>query len=236
MTIRFSPGQEAARDVLNGPHRFACLVGGTRSGKTFLGVRNIVVRALKGAGSRHALLRFRANAARASLALDTLPTVMRRCFPSVRIEEHRQDGFFQLPNGSQLWIGGLDDKDRVEKILGLEFVTIFLNEASQIPYASAMVAFTRLAQVVPGLKQRAYVDLNPIGKAHWTNRLFGDKVDPISGRPLAAPEQYARAFLNPSDNAHNLAPEFLRQLEDLPEKARKRFLEGVYVDEIDGAL
>ncbi len=236
MNVAFSPGQEAARRLLAGPQRYTCLVGGTRSGKTFLTVRTIVVRGLKGAGSRHALLRFRANAARASIALDTLPAVMRTCFPGVALKEHRQDGFFALPNGSQFWIGGLDDKDRVEKILGLEFATMFLNEASQIPYSSATIAFTRLAQVVPGLKQRAFVDLNPVGKAHWTNQLFGEKRDPVSRQPLPNPDDYARSFLNPRDNAHNLSPDFLRALEGLPEKARKRFLEGVYVDEIDGAL
>jgi phage terminase large subunit len=236
VTVRFSDGQERARRLLAGPNRFSCLVGGTRSGKTFIGVRTIIVRGLKGAGSRHAILRFRANAARASVALDTLPAVMRACFPGVGLKEHRQDGFFELPNESQIWIGGLDDKERVEKILGQEYATIFLNEASQIPYSSALIAQTRLAQVVPGLKQRFFVDLNPVGKAHWTNRLFGEKRDPVSGRPLVDPDEYARAFLNPRDNAANLSPEFLRSLENLPDRARKRFLEGVYVDEIDGAL
>ncbi len=61
----FSPGQEAARRLLEGPQRYTCLAGGTRSGKTFLIVRAIVARALEAPGSRHAILRFHANAARA---------------------------------------------------------------------------------------------------------------------------------------------------------------------------
>jgi hypothetical protein len=77
---------------------------------------------------------------------------MRLCFPKVQIKERRQDGYFSLPNESGIWIGGLDDKDRVEKILGHEYTTVFLNEASQIPYSSALVAFTRLAQVVRGIE------------------------------------------------------------------------------------
>jgi len=152
------------------------------------------------------------------------------------VKEHRQDGFFELENGARIWIGGLDDKERVEKILGLEFASVFLNEASQIPYASALVAFTRLAQLAPPLLQRAFVDLNPVGKMHWTNLLFGEKRDPVSQRPLADPENYQRAFLNPPDNAANLSAEFLASLANLPEKQRKRFYEGVYVDEIDAAL
>ncbi|HEY1736640.1 MAG TPA: phage terminase large subunit, partial [Methylovirgula sp.] len=202
--VRFSAGQEQARRLLEAPQRYSCLAGGTRSGKTFLIVQAIVARALKAAHSRHAILRFHANAARASIALDTLPNVMRLCFPRVKLKEHRQDGYFELPNKSRIWVGGLDDKERVEKILGLEYVSIFLNEASQIPYSSALIAFTRLAQSVPNLAQRAYVDLNPTSKAHWTNLLFGEGRDPISMQPLADPENYARAFLNPPDNAHNL--------------------------------
>jgi len=232
----FSKGQMAALEMLSGDNRFSCLVGGTRSGKTFLIVRHILIRALKGAASRHAILRFRGNAARGSISLDTLPTVASKCFPGLPMREHRQEGFFELPNGSQIWVGGLDDKNRVEKVLGLEFATVFLNEASQIPYASALIAFTRLAQVVPGLKQRGFVDLNPVGKGHWTNILFGEKRDPISKRPLGDPENYARAFLNPKDNAHNLSPEFLASLANLPERQRKRFYDGIYVDEVDGAL
>ncbi len=195
----FSPGQEAARRLLEGPQRYTCLAGGTRSGKTFLITRAILARALKAPGSRHAILRFHANAARASITLDTLPNVARLCFPKLKLRHARQDGFFELPNKSRIWIGGLDDKERVEKILGLEHVSIFLNEASQIPYASALVAFTRLAQKVDGLKQRAYVDLNPVAKSHWTNLLFGEKRDPVSMQKLKDPKNYARAlFSTPS--------------------------------------
>lgn len=235
--VKFSPGQDAARCLLEqGQQRYTCLAGGTRSGKTFLIVRAILKRAIDAKGSRHAILRFHANAARASIALDTLPRVMQLCFPQETLKEHRQDAFFELKNGSRIWVGGLDDKDRVEKILGLEYASIFLNEASQIPYASALIAFTRLAQVVPGLSQKAFVDLNPVGKSHWTNVLFGEKRDPLSKQPLKDPASYARLFLNPTDNRSNLAKEFLSSLENLPEKQRKRFYEGVYVDDVDGAL
>ncbi|HXW72400.1 MAG TPA: phage terminase large subunit [Methylocella sp.] len=232
----FSAAQEAARRLLEGPQRYTCLAGGTRSGKTFLIIRAIVMRALQEKDSRHAILRFRANAARASITLGTLPQVVRLCFPGLVLKEHRQDGYFALPNGSRIWIGGLDDKDRVEKILGLEFATVFLNEASQIPYSSALVAFTRLAQQTREIRQQAYVDLNPSGKSHWTNLLFGEKRDPVSKRLVQDPENYQRAFLNPCDNTENLSNDFILSLDNLPEKQRKRFYEGVYVDEIDGAL
>ena len=124
----------------------------------------------------------------------------------------------------------------MEKILGREFVTILFNECSQIPYASVLMALTRLAQTVPHLKQAAYYDLNPVSKGHWTNILFGDKRDPVSRVPLDNPGDYDRLFLNPGDNAKNLSEDYLKSLARLPERQRKRFFEGVYVDDLDGAL
>lgn len=168
--------------------------------------------------------------------MDTFPKVMRTCFPEVPYKPSKQPWFFTLPNGAEIWLGGLDDKERVEKILGNEFATLYFNECSQIPYSSVLVALTRLAQTVEGLKQRAYYDLNPTGTGHWTHRLFMDHRDPETGRPLVNPDDYRWLYLNPAQNAENLSPEYLASLAALPERQRKRFLDGVYSAEVDGAL
>jgi phage terminase large subunit-like protein len=49
-------------------------------------------------------------------------------------------------------------------------------------------------------------------------------------------ENYRYARINPQDNAANLSQDYLRSLERLPEKQRRRFFEGVYVAEVEGAL
>jgi len=133
-------------------------------------------------------------------------------------------------------MAGLDDKDRVEKILGQEYATLYFNECSQIPYSSVLVAQTRLAQNIPGLVNRALYDCNPPGTGHWTYRLFKEKRDPETGRPVVDPADYAEMMLNPEDNAANLPEKYLKTLASLPEKQRKRFLEGEWVPEVDGAL
>lgn len=182
------------------------------------------------------IFRHRFNACRAAVWLQTFPEVMRACFPTVPVTEHRQDGYVSLPNGSEIWFAGLDEKERVEKILGLEFDTVYFNECSQIPRSSVLTALTRLAKVTPGLVQRAWYDLNPVGTGHWTHRLFIEHRDPATGAPLRDPSAYAWAALNPTDNRDNLSPEFLAELEALPERERARFFEGRYVAEVDGAL
>ena len=228
--------QREAQKLLREGRRHTLLVGGSRSGKTTLLVHEIALRALSADGTRHAILRLHANAARGAIALDTLPKVLRRWFPGRPFKRHRTEGYFSLENESEIWIGGLDDQERVEKILGKEYATIFLNECSQIPYSSVLIALTRLAQVSRDLPQAAYYDLNPTGKGHWTNVLFGELRDPVSRQPLEDPDDYARLFLNPGDNAENLSAAYLKSLGALPERQRKRFFEGVYIDELSGAL
>lgn len=230
----FTSRQREALELLKRPQRSTLLAGGARSGKTFLLVFTIMIRALKAPNSRHVIFRFRGNAVWSSIGLDTLPKVARLL--GVPVEVRVQDKYFILPNGSEIWLAGLDDKERVEKILGMEFVTIYFNEASQIPYSSYLVARTRLAQVCPEIRQREFVDLNPGGTRHWTYRMFVQKRDPDSNREIADPGEYEFFYINPRDNAENLTPEFLRSLETMSEKSRKRFYEGVYSAEIDGAL
>jgi hypothetical protein len=171
-SFRLSERQALANNLLAGPQRHTLLCGGSRSGKIFVLVRAVALRALRGAGSRHAILRFRGNAARASIWLETLPKVMRLCFPGVAWKPHKQDGYIALPNESEIWVGGLDDHERVEKILGMEFVTMFYNECSQIPYGSVLMARTRLAQQIEGLTPREYFDCNPPGTGHYTYQLW----------------------------------------------------------------
>ena len=207
--------------VLAGPQTHIMLYGGSRSGKTFLLIRAVIFRALKAAKSRHAVLRFRFNAVKASVVLDTFPKVMRLAFPGVEWTPHHQDGYATIAGNSQIWFAGLDDKERTEKILGMEFATLYFNESSQIPIGSVDTALTRLAQraetqmegVQPGLlRMRAYYDCNPPNNAHWTYKRFVQKVDPETKKPLTSPEEYASFQINPRDNQSNLSPEYLKNL------------------------
>jgi len=217
------------------------LYGGSRSGKTFLHVRNTVVRALKAPKSRHAILRFRFNHLKASIILDTFPKVMDLCFPGVQVDLDRSDWYATLPNESQVWFGGLDEKERVEKVLGQEHATILLNECSQISYEARNMAVTRLAQLVMDvegnpLPLRMYYDCNPPSNAHWTYKLFSEHRDPESRVPLVDPENYALMQMNPVDNADNLPAAYIKTLQNLPGRFRRRFFDGEFSDANPSAL
>lgn len=245
MTFKFTAKQTEAQQVLAGGATHIMLFGGGRSGKTFLNIRNIVLRAIKAPGSRHLIVRFRFNHLKASIILETFPKVMALCFPDIRYELSKTDWYVTLPNGSEIWFGGLDDKDRTEKLLGKEYVTVYLNECSQISWASREMVVTRLAQLVSQavegmaeqpLKLRMYYDCNPPSKAHWTFRLFKQKVDPETKRPVSNPESYACFQMNPRDNMDNLSPEYLKTLAGLSARMRRRFEDGEFADATPNAL
>lgn len=238
-TFTLTTAQDRAMDVLISDATHVSLGGGARSGKTFLLVYAVLCRALMAAGSRHAIFRFRFNALWASVVLDTLPKVIKMCFPqlpSAMSMINQKMGYMTLPNGSEIWFGGLDDKERTEKILGMEFATLYFNECSQIPWQSIVLAITRLAQKTDCLVLKAYYDFNPPSKKHWTYRLFVEKRDPETKQPKLKPYDYGFYLINPGDNRENLDPKFLELLDGLPEKARNRFLLGRFADDSDGAL
>lgn len=227
--------QIAAIQELNSQAKHILLRGGSRSGKTFIAVRNIFIRSLK-TKSRHCILRKHFNHVKQSVWFDTFPKVIELCFPELkgRIKFDRSDWFVSIPNGSEIWIGGLDDKERTEKILGKEYSTIFFNECSEISYESRNIALTRLAEK-SGLRNKCYYDCNPPRPSHWTFKEFIEKVDYNTGQPLDNPDSYRTILINPKDNQENIADDYISEILDkLPPLLRLRFRDGEFVsDETD---
>lgn len=237
--------QEEATELLAGDALHVLLEGGSRSAKTFFACWAIATRAIIAPGSRHAILRYRFNHVIASIWYDTWPKMMALCYPGVKYEENKSSWFIRLPGDSQVWFGGLDEKDRTEKILGNEYATIFQNEVSQISFQASELALTRLAQRVDFkdpktgekkiLRLKALYDQNPANKGHWTYKLWHKHVNP-ENKPLVRPERYAKILMNPTDNRDNIAPEYIQELENSSERKKRRFLRGEYAEETPGAL
>lgn len=248
MTAKLTLKQQEANKLLAGPARNIMLRGGSRSGKTFVLIRAIIQRAINAPGSRHAIFRFRFNHAKTSVWSDTLPKVLKLCFPTLVARFDKTDFYVELPNGSQIWIGGLDDKERVEKILGQEYATLYFNESSQIPWASVETAMSRLAQKVElapeiadatgrtHLSLKAYYDCNPPSKLHWSYQLFRAKVKPGTKEALPQPDQYVEMLVNPADNSENLPAEYFEVLASMSAAKRLRFEAGEWASEVHGAL
>lgn len=231
--------QTELRDACASPARHVLGYGGSRSGKTFGFCYVVAIRALSAPDSRHLIARLHNIDVRQAVMMDTWPAVMRLAFPGVPYAANKQDQFIRFENGAEVWFGGLDDKERVEKILGKEYATVYVNEASQVAYDTVLTLRTRLAQNVTKvngqpLALKAYYDLNPTGRSHWTYREFVEGVRPDNLVPF--PEG-SRAWvqLNPGSNPH-LPAAYMEELAQMPERHRQRFLEGKYLSEVPGTL
>jgi len=236
MTFQLNPRQDLANKMLGSSATHTLLYGGSRSGKTFLICRAIAIRAMRVEKSRHAIFRYRFNSVKTAVWYDTFPKMMSLCFPGATYTPNKSDYFYTFPNGSEVWIGGLDDKDRVDKVLGQEHATIFLNECSQISFSARETVRTRLAQNV-GLPLRMYYDENPPRRTHWSYRLFVAKVHPEPpNRPIPDPENYQIMQMNPVDNQENLSPTYIAELQTLSARQRLRFLDGEFGQAGEGQL
>lgn len=225
--------QKKLTELITGDARHVLAYGGSRSGKTFYLLRAVILRAQK-TRSAHLIVRNTLSSIKQSIWHDTMPKVRAACFPDAPIIEHKADCYYELPNGSTVWLGGLDDKERTEKILGREYSTIYLNECSEIGYHSVGIARTRLAEN-SGLKLRMYYDCNPPDMEHWVYKEFIQHINPIDQRALDE-KNFVSILMNPDDNIENLPDDYIKSLDDLPEHQRMRFRYGKFTNFIEGAF
>lgn len=236
-TVKLTDDQQKAMALVKQGRRHTLFYGGSRSGKTFFIVLVIVLRALMFGGSRHLIYRLRLKDAIQSIWLETLPKVIslfKGLALLVKMNETRH--VMEFPNGSEIWVSGVDDERSEDSVLGKEYATIYHNEASQIPYMTAWKVRTRLAQKIDGCKAREFVDLNPTTKAHWTYKEFVQKLDPTHNKPgdkkpVDHPEDFVYFQLNPDGNLDNIDLEYLDSLNSAPESMQKRFRRGEYSDD-----
>jgi hypothetical protein len=162
--------------------------------------------------------------------------VLNKAFPEVKYASNKSDFYYEFPDtGSQIWVGGLDDKERTEKILGNEYATLFMNEASQFSFGGYELLKTRLnpPQGVPG---KLLIDYNPPSMNHWGYQIFHKKINPESKQPIDNVDRYGSIKMNPGQNIDNLSPEYIKTLESMSESKKRRFLYGEYSDDSENAL
>jgi hypothetical protein len=215
---------------VKGGAKHILLFGGSRSGKTTVLVMAIIYRAIRFAGSRHLICRYRAKDARSSVLRETLLPRLTDTVGSSGFSYLAHENMITLFNGSEIWIGGLGDREQADKILGHEYNTIYFNELSQLSYLAVTTAYSRLAMRTPGCRNLFLYDCNPGSPLHWAYKIFIRKQQFLSGDPLVKPELYASMVLNPEDNREHLPDDYISDVLDaLPEKQKARFRDGSWV-------
>lgn len=232
--FKLTEKQIEALSIISG-HTETLMDGGSRSGKTFLAIWILILISQKYPNTKQLATRLHLNHIKTSIVNDTFPKIMKMAFPAIEYEINKTDLIATFDNDSQILFLGLDDKNRTEKILGTEFSTIFMNEASQISFSAYEMVKTRLNPPA-GVHGRILIDYNPPSTNHWGYKQFILGVNPNTGQKHKNPERYGRILMNPTDNIQNLSQDYIDTLDSLSEAQRNRFLFGRYSDASENAL
>ncbi len=232
MSQKFLPtsAQRKALSLVKSKAKHILLFGGSRSGKTTLLVMVLIYRSLQYPGSRHLICRLRLKDARSSVLHETLLPWLEKTIGADRFTFVKHENYVRIYNGSEIWIGGLGDREQVDRILGHEYNSIYFNEVSQLSYHAVTTAYSRLAMKTPGCRNIFLYDCNPGSPLHWTYKIFVRKIDFKTEEDLEKPELYSSMLINPIDNQEHLDEGYIEDvLANLPEKQRARFLSGLWV-------
>lgn len=164
--------------------------------------------------------------------------IMRRTYPELinnHVMELRQElngiakfnetrMMFTFPNGSTLKFGYCNADKDVMRYQGLEVDVLFVDEATQFreEWLREMTACVRGANDLP---KRIYYTCNPGGPSHsYIKRLFIDRQYETGEQS----DDYSFIKSRVTDNVAlmRMDPHYIRQLEALPPKLRKAWLDG----------
>ena len=132
---------------------------------------------------------------------------------------------FHFPNGSRLMLSYCDNEGDLNQYQGQEFDVIGFEEATQFPEEWITFIRTSLRTTRTDFTPRVYYTMNPGGVGHeYIKRIFIDR----RFRDKERPEDYVFIQANVYDNTVLMEanPEYIDQLEALPEHKRKAHLEG----------
>ena len=243
--FRLTPAQIASLEKMtDAVARHTLLLGGSQSGKTFIAVRAIMMRAVRYPGSRHLCLRLHRVTAEKYLWRQKLLEVVDKCFADIALQYNHSKMIVAFPNGSTVWFGGLDEGEKGDGLLGSNWNTILFDEANEMLAEMMQKARTRLS---PKTRRsdgktlcvnRTFATVNPTFKTHHLYRTYVEKFDVFRNLPMnpdvAALYNWIR--VNPKDNLENLGQDYIRELSSLSDANRRRFLDGEWSEEAVNSL
>ena len=222
-------------------HTYTLAYGVARGGKTYAIEAFIVSRALRYPGSDHLIVRATGNSHKTS-SWKTMMEVLQSFGLHNQVIKNLTDQTITFPNGSSIVFGGVENEERVQKILGAEYATIFLNEATNIDYASFEILDSRLNGnwYDDGGKRcplRLIIDCNPTDESCWIWEMFcaEPKRVPRTNKAISDPENYAELHFDDEANEH-VDDSFYAKYDNRSLSAQTRFRQGVWAKAVQGAL
>ncbi len=227
--------QEAYKLATSPDFKFHLFYGGGGSGKSFLILSIIILRALAAEKSRHGIFRLTRSSCDTTLFSKTLFEVFDVVLPGYLqrsdVDVSLSDMAVTLHNGSLIMFDGLDE-NRLKKIDGNEYQTVWLNECNEFTYAHV----SRLVGRMRGIKRKAdgkelrhklFADCNPNSQADWEYKAFIQGINPADGDALPNHNRWVSQKLRPLANLHNVGADYIDNMAASMSAAdRKRYIDG----------
>lgn len=145
--------------------------------------------------------------------------------PGCPVKYNESEKLITFPNGSTILFGYCDTEADTDRYQGTEVDVLFLDEATQLTEQQIHDLNACVRSVQGNMPLRTYYTCNPGGRGHaYIKRLFVDRQ--YIGKEK--PEQYSFIQSLVYDNKVLLEahPEYVDELENLPEARRKAWLYG----------
>nr|WP_244650008.1 phage terminase large subunit [Sphingomonas sp. CFBP 13706] len=205
------------------------------------------MRALRAPGSTHGFFHATRTSCERNLFKGSFPETLDILLPGWWTElklhpdnyVHGGDLTVRLPNGSKFIFMGLDDP---EKVRGLKFSTVMVNEANQVDYKTIVTLRGRLSEEIktvdgPMLETKMLFDLNPTVKSSWDYQAFVEGVIPDERTPIGNhAKTYRYLTINAIDNKPNLPASLFEDFESMSDEQRRRDEHGMWSEDNPSAL
>lgn len=129
---------------------------------------------------------------------------------------HSDEGYDELPNGSRVYIRGLKSQDqtlRYSKFRGLTLARAYIDQAEEVPQDIYLEVTGRLSQV--GYPPQMTISPQSVEQGHWIAERFPEDNKHLPRRKYIPLSVY--------DNAHNLTPEYIQNLEETYPREHPKF-------------
>lgn len=146
-------------------------------------------------------------------------------YPETKGWYNKSEKTIYWPNGSTTEFSYLQSEDDVYTYQGREYEDIDVDEVTQHKYDTIKILRSSLRTTNPNIKPRMLLTGNPGGVGHQEiKRIFVDR----NFRDNENPDDYAFIPAKVQDNKILMEanPEYVKQLQDLPEHLRRAYLEG----------